>query len=63
MDAPRSDDSFFTSEYELLHPFWPDLFSSDHELSSNPTGIPYTTVTQHHISNQMFPLPYVPGLG
>jgi hypothetical protein len=65
MNRPMNDDFFFTSDYdELLHPFWPDLFSSNRKRGpSHPTWMPYTSVTQHHISNQMFPLPYVSGLG
>jgi hypothetical protein len=65
MTAPMSDDFFFTLEYDdQLNPFWPDLFSSNRKLSlSPPTRMPYTTITQHHISNQIFPLPYVSSLG
>jgi hypothetical protein len=46
-----------------LQPFWPDLFSTNHQLPFTLPSLHQTPITQHHISNQMFPLPYVSDLG
>jgi hypothetical protein len=60
MDTNMSDISSCTSNTSLLSTFWPDLFSRNRQLNADiPTALQQTTVTQYHMSNQMFSLPCV----
>jgi hypothetical protein len=58
-----SDTSSVISDIKLLEPCWPDLFSPNRQLPAIPTPLYQTPITQYHISNQMFPLPYVSSYG
>ncbi|KAF1839157.1 hypothetical protein BDW02DRAFT_643991 [Decorospora gaudefroyi] len=56
----------FSTQYSAvqLNPFWPELFSPDRQFTPiTPAPQHQTSITQHHISNQMFPVPYASGYG